>query len=253
MEGKGPKKEKIQNNYQNKWHIKVYVTTAYPVATARLWLVILSQKRVPIPWGLSGQSGMSIYAVSAVFTHCWCVGVFGDFVKPSSPHIKPIKKVWRSKNRTHFSPCPSHAQCTQWDALIGQNCEFTRVRPTIQPLGVGYTNGPKRAGVFSHICRPAWFDLTTCAKRFMIWGSKNGFGGGGNFFNFNPPVWHFVWLLPVYGALDSHPFFPSHVASGCCSLAAGAGALAGAFGEPSSWCVGTECGMVCRFRVSSTQ
>ena len=44
------------------------------------------------------------------------------------------------------------------------------------------------------------------------------------------------------GALDSHPFFPSHVALGCCLLpAAAAGALAGvvsAFAEPSSWCVG---------------
>ena len=55
-----------------------------------------------------------------------------------------------------------------------------------------------------------------------------------------PPVWHFVWLLFLYGALDSHPFFPSHVASGCFFLsAAAAGALAGvvsAFVEPSGWC-----------------
>ena len=50
------------------------------------------------------------------------------------------------------------------------------------------------------------------------------------------------WLLFLYGALDSHPFFPSHVASGrCFLLAAAAGALAGvvsAFAKPSSWCVG---------------
>ena len=43
-----------------------------------------------------------------------------------------------------------------------------------------------------------------------------------------------------YGALDSHPFFPSHVASGRCFLsAAAAGAPAGvvsAFAEPSGWC-----------------
>ena len=43
-------------------------------------------------------------------------------------------------------------------------------------------------------------------------------------------------------ALDSHPFFPSHVASGRCFLsAAAAGAPAGvvsAFAEPSGWCVG---------------
>ena len=49
-------------------------------------------------------------------------------------------------------------------------------------------------------------------------------------------------LLLLYGALDGHPFFPSHVASGRCFLsAAAAGALAGvvsAFVEPSSWCVG---------------
>ena len=44
------------------------------------------------------------------------------------------------------------------------------------------------------------------------------------------------------GALDSHPFFPSHVASGRCVLsAAAAGAPAGvvsAFAEPSGWCAG---------------
>ena len=57
-----------------------------------------------------------------------------------------------------------------------------------------------------------------------------------------PLVSHSVWLLFLYRALDSHPFFPLHVASGCCFLsAAAAGALAGvisAFAEPSSWCVG---------------
>ena len=46
----------------------------------------------------------------------------------------------------------------------------------------------------------------------------------------------------VNGALDSHPFFPSHVASGRCFLsAAAAGALAGvvsALAEPSGWCWG---------------
>ena len=47
-----------------------------------------------------------------------------------------------------------------------------------------------------------------------------------------------VWLLFLYGALDSHAFFPSHVASGCCfPSAAAAGAPAGvvsAFAEPPS-------------------
>ena len=46
----------------------------------------------------------------------------------------------------------------------------------------------------------------------------------------------------LYGALDSHPFTPSHVASGRCVLsAAAAGVLAGAvpaFAEPSCWCAG---------------
>ena len=55
-------------------------------------------------------------------------------------------------------------------------------------------------------------------------------------------MWHSVWLLFLYGALDSHPFFPSHVVLGCCFLsAAAAGALAGvvsAFAEPSGWCAG---------------
>ena len=57
-----------------------------------------------------------------------------------------------------------------------------------------------------------------------------------------PHVWHSVWLMFLYGALDSHPFFPLHVASGRCFLsAAAAGALAGvvsAFAEPSGWCAG---------------
>ena len=57
-----------------------------------------------------------------------------------------------------------------------------------------------------------------------------------------PPFPHSVGLLLLYGALDSHPFFPSHVASGRCVLsAAAAGAPAGvvsAFAEPRRWCVG---------------
>ena len=51
-----------------------------------------------------------------------------------------------------------------------------------------------------------------------------------------------VGSLFLYGALHSHPFFPSHVASGHCVLsAAAAGALVGvvsAFAEPSRWCAG---------------
>ena len=51
-----------------------------------------------------------------------------------------------------------------------------------------------------------------------------------------------VHCTASYGALDSHPSFPSHVASGRCVLsAAAAGAPAGvvsAFAEPSSWCAG---------------
>ena len=43
-----------------------------------------------------------------------------------------------------------------------------------------------------------------------------------------PPCVTFRRLLFLYGALDSHPFFPSHVASGRCVLsAAAAGAPAG--------------------------
>ena len=51
-----------------------------------------------------------------------------------------------------------------------------------------------------------------------------------------------VGVLFLYRALDSHPFFPSHVASGRCVLsAAAAGAPAGvvsAFAGPSGWCAG---------------
>ena len=61
-----------------------------------------------------------------------------------------------------------------------------------------------------------------------------------------PPQPHSVWLLFLYGALDSHSFFPSHVASGRCVLsAAAAGAPAGvvsAFAEPSGWRAGAVLG-----------
>ena len=57
-----------------------------------------------------------------------------------------------------------------------------------------------------------------------------------------PPVWHSVGSLFRYGALDSHPLFPSHVVSGRCVLsAAAAGAPAGvvsAFAGPRRWCAG---------------
>ena len=57
-----------------------------------------------------------------------------------------------------------------------------------------------------------------------------------------PPVWHAVRLRFLYGALDSHPFFPSHVASGRCVLsAAAAGVPCGvvaALAEPSGWRTG---------------
>ena len=57
-----------------------------------------------------------------------------------------------------------------------------------------------------------------------------------------PPMGHSVRLRVLYGALDGHPFVPSHVASGRCVLsAAAAGAPAGvvsAFAEPRRWCTG---------------
>ena len=87
-----------------------------------------------------------------------------------------------------------------------------------------------------------------------------GGGGGGRSSPFSrPPVWHSVGLLLLYGALDSHPFFPSHVASGRCVLsAAAAGAPAGgvsAFAEPRRWCAGgcAGCGRMCRLCVSGAQ
>ena len=66
-----------------------------------------------------------------------------------------------------------------------------------------------------------------------------------------------VTFRRVAGALDSHPVFPSHVASGrCVLLAAAAGALAGVVSVFAQWlvcrgCAG--CGMVCRWRVSGAQ
>ena len=57
-----------------------------------------------------------------------------------------------------------------------------------------------------------------------------------------PPCVTSVGLWFLYGALDSHPFFPSHVASGRCVLSAAAAAapagVVSAFAEPSSWCAG---------------
>ena len=58
-----------------------------------------------------------------------------------------------------------------------------------------------------------------------------------------PPLWDIPSGCCFFtGALDSHPFFPSHVASGRCVLsAAAAGAPAGvvsAFAEPRGWCAG---------------
>ena len=75
--------------------------------------------------------------------------------------------------------------------------------------------------------------------------SLTGGGGDSSVLDDNyppPPVCHSVGLLFLYGALDSHLFFPSHVASGRCFLsAAAAGAPAGvvsAFAEPSRWRTG---------------
>ena len=91
----------------------------------------------------------------------------------------------------------------------------------------------------SHWCPRSFALLTECARR---WRGADHPGRAPRAHQ-APPVWHSVWLLFLYGALDGHPLFPSHVASGRCFLwAVAAGALAGvisAFAEPSSWCVGT--------------
>ena len=75
----------------------------------------------------------------------------------------------------------------------------------------------------------------------------------------DPPLWHSVGLLFLYGALDTHLFFPPHVASGQCVLtAAVAGAPAGvvsAFVEPSGWSAGAvlvAAGAVCPLAVRSS-
>ena len=60
-----------------------------------------------------------------------------------------------------------------------------------------------------------------------------------------PPLFpHSVGLLFLHGALDSHQFFPSHIASGRCVLSAAAGVPCGrvsALAEPSRWCTGGLC------------
>ena len=64
-----------------------------------------------------------------------------------------------------------------------------------------------------------------------------------------PPPCVTFRLVVAHGALDSHPFFPSHVASGRCFLsAAAAGAPAGvvsAFAEARGWCAGAVLDVAC--------
>ena len=71
-----------------------------------------------------------------------------------------------------------------------------------------------------------------------------------------PPPPCVTFLLFLYGALDSHPVFPSHVASGHCFLtAAAAGAPAGVVcGAQWLVCQGCAgCGRMCRLRISSAR
>ena len=86
---------------------------------------------------------------------------------------------------------------------------------------------PKRAQINISFCKISFFPAM-----------KSGSEGGGGC----PPCVTFRLVVVSLRALDSHPFFPSHVASGRCVLsAAAAGALAGfvsAFAEPSIWCAG---------------
>ena len=67
-----------------------------------------------------------------------------------------------------------------------------------------------------------------------------------------PPVWHSVWLLFLYGAVDSHPFFPSHVAPGCCFLSVLLLVSFPTFAKPSGWCAGAALDVAC-LRVSGAQ
>ena len=77
-----------------------------------------------------------------------------------------------------------------------------------------------------------------------------GGGGGGGDAVVVAPFVTFRLVVALLQALDSHPFFPSHVASGCCFLSAvAAGAPAGvvsAFADPSGWCAGAA-GVVSAF------
>ena len=76
--------------------------------------------------------------------------------------------------------------------------------------------------------------------------AQQGAGSRPSHTHTHTPVGHSVWLLLLYGALDSHPLFPPRAASGRCILSAGAaGAPAGvvsAFAEPSGWCTGAVLG-----------
>ena len=92
--------------------------------------------------------------------------MFSTFLTPPPPHLpQNLKKVG-------FKWGGSRGVWTKnslGDAFIGQNNDFTGVKLTIQPLGVGYANSPKKAqnggvcGVFPYIRLPG-FDLTTFAR-----------------------------------------------------------------------------------------
>ena len=125
---------------------------------------------------------------------------------------------------------PSHAERLPLNAPSPTKPISTR-HPRLQcsPPVQRQSQGQRRRSIPPH--RPPW------APEKITW----GLGGGACRPFSTPRVRHSVGLLLLYGALDGHPFFPSHVASGRCVLSAtAAGAPAGvvsAFAVPRRWCV----------------
>ena len=74
----------------------------------------------------------------------WSFQMGGHFFNIVDPHPNPsLKKGQKVGFKSEGLGDPD--QSSFGDAFIGQNNDFTRGKPTIQPLGVGYANRPKRS------------------------------------------------------------------------------------------------------------
>ena len=114
--------------------------------------------------------------VVGVLRLCWFLpGSFDCFCCPRASVNRPSITCLAVFPCAHPTPLPSKKWVssgggrvfkggslpkTHWGMrLLDKVMIFQWVKPTIQPLWVGYANRPKKQGyvAFSHICGPAWF------------------------------------------------------------------------------------------------